>query len=161
MLAGSVPTPSSAPMLKKHEPIKCGYICIDCKGCHISEEKLCSTYCAVNIRGRHKVIKRSTQCQNCYDLSDDSAEFARKNCPGDRPKDPPRAPRPSPSEAPTSPASVPPENPSPLEADLFMELRMAEMEMARLVMLESLERERREMDLLLQKKRKATGDPSP
>ena len=138
-------------------PVKCGYICVECRQSRLNEEKLCATFCGFSPTGCHRVVKRAVQCQHCFDLSNDGLEFAKKICPGDRPL----PPCPTPSEAPTSPGSQPPVHPSPAQAEMFMELRMAEMEMARLVMLEALEKERAQLDSLLQAKRKATSDPRP
>lgn len=139
-----------------HVPLKCGYICVICRESHIKEKCLMTTACPCNGDGLHTtVLKRAVQCQNCNGLSDDPESFKKQVCYGRRPGSQPVSEAATPRSLPTTSSETPPK-PSPQEADAYMELRMAELEMGRLLLLESVEKERKKLNDLIAQKQKAT-----
>lgn len=156
-VSGVKPSPTSGKKLSYHVAMKCGYICIKCRQCDIKEDRIYGTVCSACPSSRHQIIKKGVQCQNCDELSDCATTFIHEACRG---RSDTKIVTRSPSQVRTSPCSDPPKRPSPAQAKKFMELRMAEMEMARLLMLESLEKERRQLQLLREQKSQASGHPN-
>ena len=154
LIQGEVTSPMSGTPPMVHVPMKCGYICVTCRMSHTSEKLLMTTACPCNGDDLHTtVLKRSVMCQNCNALSDDLGTFKKQVCYG-RPASQAVSEPSTPRSAAT--ASEPPRDPSPAQADAYMELRMAELEMGRLLLLESLEKERKTLEELVQQKQKAT-----
>ena len=65
-----------------HVPMKCGYICLDCRESHINVDKILERKCGVHMSGRHSILKKAVQCMNCHDLGDTTEEFLKGECPG-------------------------------------------------------------------------------
>lgn len=90
------------------------------------------------------MVEKAVQCQSCGELADCAQSFRSQVCPGTPKK------HMSPQRQ-SSPA------PSPEQAERFMELRMAELEMSRMLLLEGLEKERMELLRLQSAKAKSEG----
>lgn len=132
-----------------HIPMKCGYICKNCKETHIWPEKLLGTTCKFN-GGQHDLLKRAVMCQNCDELSDCAMTFAKKPCHG-------RRPQPS-AKAPANHGSK--DSLTPEQANRYMDLRLAEMEMNRLLLMKELENERMKLQEYLAAKHSTTEKTS-
>ena len=144
-------SPSSMSVAKHspHVPMKCGYICLDCRESHINVDKILERKCGVHMSGRHSILKKAVQCMNCHDLGDTTEEFLKGECPGAK-----HSPVSKKLEIPASlstgcdvesPAGLcNPSSPSPNDA-----LRQAEQEMEKLNILKQLEKERLELQRLL------------
>ena len=124
-------SPATGEKVCLHVVAKCGYMCVGCQETHVFVEKLRCTCPALS----GQVIKRAVMCQRCDAVSDDPDTFSKQVCP-------------------VRPAC----SPTRAQADRFMELRMAELEMGRLIMLQTMEREQRRLqELISAKKRAETG----
>ena len=62
-----------------HIPMKCGYICLDCRESHINVDKILERKCKSQ-SGRHSILKKAVQCMNCFDLGDTTEEFLKGEC---------------------------------------------------------------------------------
>ena len=77
-----VGSPLSTAKHSPHVPLKCGYICKDCRLSHIHVDHLLGKPCAVNTHGGHRIVKKAVQCQNCRALGDCTNEFLKETCLG-------------------------------------------------------------------------------
>lgn len=135
--------------------VKCGYKCKLCKHNHLFSEKLMKTVCSANPSGLHELAKKSYMCQHCDCVSDCAASFQKEICHGRRVI----------AEPPTSflgPYRSPaPENPSPQQASAFMDLRVAELELNRLIQLKELEIQKAQLQALIDAKHRLSSNVAP
>ena len=135
-----------------HVPMKCGYICVDCRESHIHVDKILDKKCHGHESGRHSILKKAVQCMHCRHLGDTTEEFLKGECPGAQHPPPPVSKK---LEIPASlstgadvvesPAETHnPSSPSPNDA-----LREANQEMEKLRLLKQLVNERNELQRLL------------
>lgn len=137
---GTLASPLSMTPVKLHVPMKCGYICLDCRVSHINPEKLFEQPCDGRLVGFksscHRIVKAAVQCQNCSEVGDNQEEFMQENCGGQKTASP------SSTEIHTSLFNDPvPENVSLAEE--------AEQKLQKLKILKQLEDERKELHRLL------------
>ena len=138
---------SAAKTSPPHKVMKCGYICKYCLRSHIHENALKYSQCPATKDKTHCLIKKAFRCGNCLCLSDCAETFSKEACPG-----PIRRPE---SESEGTP---PPKDPSPEEANAYLDLRMAELELNRLKLMKELQVEREKMQsLMLQKGKIVNG----
>ena len=101
------------------------------------------TVCSANPSGLHELAKKSFMCQNCDCVSNCAATFQKEICHG----------KPIVAEPPTSLSgpygSEAPKNPSPEQASVFMDLRVAELELNRLIKLKELEVQKAQLQALM------------
>ena len=120
-----------------HVPMKCGYICVDCRESHIHVDKILDKKCHGHVSGRHSILKKAVQCMHCRHLGDTTEEFSKKlEIPASLSTG---------ADVVESPAETHnPSSPSPNDA-----LREANQEMEKLRLLKQLVNERNELQRLL------------
>lgn len=154
-----VGSPLSTAKHSPHVPMKCGYICKDCRLSHIHVDYLLGKPCASNPHGGHSIVKKAVQCQNCRALGDCTNEFLKETCLGNSVKsleaacekaitpEPPTPPSIA-SELEVPAASEPDKEAEKVEAQLLQ----AQSRLDKLQLLKELEIERVKLQELLAKK---------
>lgn len=137
---------SEAKTSPPHDVMKCGYICKFCFRSHIYENCLKDSQCPATKNKTHHLLKKAYRCGNCHCLSDCAETCSKEVCPG----------RISPPGS-ESEGTPPPRDPSPEEANAYLDLRMAELELNRLKLMKQLQVERENMQSLMQQKSKAVN----
>lgn len=160
--AGAVASPDSS---VKHSPLKCGYICLCCRKVSTRREKIEEILCPEHPTFRHKIVEKAVMCQNCDALSDDLETFNKEPCkaeherPGNEviavpPAPPSLAKAPEPFDA--LPQAVSVEQP---RDKVSAELKAAHVQMTKLMLLQSLQQERKQLEVLLAKKARTSALP--
>ena len=157
--AGNVASPLS---VAKHSPIKCGFICLCCRKADMKREKIEEHMCPEHPKNLHKIVKKAVMCEHCDALGDDLEAFNKEPCTVVR-----EQPRPRVGQVPPPPESLakapyaldPLLQAKPLEdprARIQAELDAADREMTKLLLLQSIQRERKELEALLARKSRAS-----
>ena len=152
-------SPLSTAKHSPHVPMKCGYICTDCRLSHINVDYLLGKPCAQNPHGGHKIVKKAVQCQHCKALGDCTNEFLKETCLGNSVKSlegacekvmTPEPPAPPPI---ASKLEVPAESElDNLTTEVEAQLLRAQSRLEKLRLLKELEIERVKLQELLAKK---------
>ena len=129
---------------------------MDCRRVSSDPSKVDATMCPNDTTGKHYIVKKAIMCQQCEALGDDFTEFMNTPCRGkpcERGSGALRMPQSFQAkvEAPKSlPADIPQaESMDGPQEKLSMEMKTAQIEMTKLLFLQSLRDERQELQRLL------------
>ena len=133
-------SPESGTKPSPHVPLKCGFKCVDCKRCHIFEDKLKGVTCNANASGNHRILKRAIMCEHCECTSDCLEAFMKESCAGS----PTPGPTPRRLDHEAAAKTVPPDSTPQWKRKLEVEAEhvKAQSELTRLLFLKSLQEER-------------------
>ena len=163
---------------QRHVIMKCGFICLGCRVSSRAREAFGSFRCKSS-ETHSKVVCKDFMCANCDELSDDIESFKAQVCTGKKKIPDSGLPPYVPPEEPAKPLKKPPSfddctgpraeaapspKPEPLPADyrvkLLAELRQAEAQLEQLVLLQSLESERKRLQQLMLRKEQQQQGPT-